>query len=150
MTTLTTIVQTATTHTIELLAVDRGMVTVRVASGGPQRISWDTLREAARQDDQTLAAPYRELLSRAKAMLASQDAVDDARRTIGATDPWWPINVSEVPADIRFDTLRQDQGQMIEVSYGTRGAAEAGTDAEYRRVVDHSDRTCMHYRRRAV
>jgi hypothetical protein len=45
---------------------------------------------------------------------------------------------SAVPAGVRFDTMRSDAGQMIEVQYGDFGTAEHGPGAAYQRVIDHS------------
>jgi len=75
------------------------------------------------------------------------------RKEMAADDPWWPIPAGEVPEGIRFDTLRQDQGQIVEVSHGTFSRAEAGPDDPYLRVTDFSDAApsrARYYKRREV
>ena len=70
------------------------------------------------------------------------------RQQTDADDPWYPIPAWEVPGNVRFDTLRHDQGQIVERSYGTFGRAEAGSCDPYMRLIDHSDSSIAFYRRR--
>ena len=74
------------------------------------------------------------------------------RKETAADDPWWPIPAWEVPEGIRFNTLGRDQGQIVEVSYGTFSRAEAGPDDRYQRVTDFSDAPIRahFYKRREV
>ena len=74
------------------------------------------------------------------------------RKEMAADDPWWPIPAGEVPEGIRFDTLRRDKGQIVEVSHGTFSRAEAGHDDPYLRVTDFSDAPsrAQYYERREV
>jgi len=62
------------------------------------------------------------------------------RKETAAGDPWWPIPAWEVPEGIRFSTLGRDQGQIVEVSYGTFSRAEAGPDDRYQRVTASATR----------
>jgi hypothetical protein len=78
------------------------------------------------------------------------ERVEAARHSMSADSPWWPIPSWEVPKGIRFDTLRRDQGQIVEYSYGTFGRAEARRDDPYMAVVDHHDGSSMVYKRRNV
>lgn len=52
-----------------------------------------------------------------------------------------------VPGGIRFDVPMRNQGQIIEIAYGTFGRGEAGYGDEYQRVYDRSDGTTRYYRR---
>lgn len=55
---------------------------------------------------------------------------------------WVPIPFWEVPDWVRFDTLGQDQGQIVEVSYGTHKNVRTEacpSDAPYKRIVDGSE-----------
>jgi hypothetical protein len=45
---------------------------------------------------------------------------------------------SEIPAGVRFDTPRSNQGQIVEVSYGGFGAAEHDDGDPYMRRTDTS------------
>ena len=45
---------------------------------------------------------------------------------------------NEVPEDVRFHVSGRNQGQMIEVAYGTFGRSEAGPGDPYKRVHDRS------------
>lgn len=61
-----------------------------------------------------------------------------------------PISLAELPDGLIFHTPRQNQGQIVEVSYssGRPGdRSEAGPGDTYKRVVDHSDGTTDYYRR---
>lgn len=55
---------------------------------------------------------------------------------------------SEIP-DVRWDTPRRHQGQIVEVSYASwpRSSREADVLDPYKRVIDHSDGTVEYYRR---
>lgn len=53
---------------------------------------------------------------------------------------------SEIPIGIRWDTPRHNQGQMVEVSYGTFGRGEAGSGDPYKRIEDRTDRTVTYWR----
>jgi hypothetical protein len=44
-----------------------------------------------------------------------------------------------VPDRIRFDVPRRNQGQIVEVAYGTSGRGEADRGDPFMRVVDLSD-----------
>lgn len=61
------------------------------------------------------------------------------------------ISVSEdkLPADLRWDTPRQNQGQIFEVSYADwpTCADEACNGSKYRRDHDRSDNTTTYYER---
>ena len=60
------------------------------------------------------------------------------------------IDKSQIPAGVRFDTPRRNQGQIVEVSYGTFGRYEAGAGDPYKRCIDHSEgglATASYYRR---
>lgn len=48
------------------------------------------------------------------------------------------ITESAVPRCIRFDVLRVDQGQIVEVAWGTFSRYEAGPGDPYKRVIDQS------------
>jgi len=74
--------------------------------------------------------------------------VEAERRETTADDPWWPIPPWEVPVGIRFDTPRLNQGQIVEVSFGTFGRSEAGSCDPYKNVFDWSDRSSRNYQRR--
>ena len=45
---------------------------------------------------------------------------------------------TDIPRNVRFDTAERDQGQMVEVAYGTFGHGEAGPGDPYKRIVDRS------------
>lgn len=51
---------------------------------------------------------------------------------------WRPVERQAIPGDIHWDTPRRNQGQIIEVSYGTFGRGEADEGDLYRRTIDHS------------
>lgn len=106
--------------------------------------SADAERLARRQQEQA----HEERERRKEAARQDRYRVEDERMRTPADSPWWPILRSEIPAGVRFDTPRRNQGQIVEVSYGDFGASEADDDAPYMRVYDHSDRTCDLYRRR--
>lgn len=57
-----------------------------------------------------------------------------------------PCSEADIPEGIRFDTPRSNQGQMVEVSYGTFGRAEAGPGDPYERDIDHADGTVEYFR----
>jgi len=57
------------------------------------------------------------------------------------------IDKSEVPTNVRFDVIGRDQGQIVEVAWGTFGRAEAGPGDPYQRVHDQSDGTISFYKR---
>lgn len=59
------------------------------------------------------------------------------------------IDRSELPANLRWDVPRRNQGQTVEVAYAhqtpkTRSEADDGD--HYKRVTDHSDRSVTYYR----
>jgi hypothetical protein len=66
------------------------------------------------------------------------------------TDRYVACRESDIPAGVRFDVPRRDQGQMIEVAYGGYGRAEHGEGDPYMRVTDHTDRSTAYYVSRDV
>lgn len=76
--------------------------------------------------------------------------VEAERRQTAADDPWWPIPSWEVPIGVRFDTPGRNQGQIVEISFGTFGRSEAGSIDPYMNVTDHSDGTSRTYKRRNI
>lgn len=74
--------------------------------------------------------------------------VNAERARTDADDPWWPVPEWEVPPGVRFDTPGRNQGQIVEVMYGTFGRGEAGSCDPYMLIVDHSDRSRRCYKRR--
>ncbi len=58
-----------------------------------------------------------------------------------------PIEESQVPAGVRFDVMRQNQGQIVEVAYGGFDRAEHGNGDPYKRVTDRGDRSVAYYKR---
>lgn len=76
--------------------------------------------------------------------------VEAERRETKADDPWWPIPSWEVPVGVRFDTPGRNQGQIVEVSFGTFGRSEAGSTDPYMNVTDRSDGSSRTYKRRDV
>lgn len=44
----------------------------------------------------------------------------------------------KIPEGVRFDTPRQNQGQIVEVQYGTHSRYEAGPGDPWKKVVDRS------------
>ena len=54
---------------------------------------------------------------------------------------------SEIPADIRFDVPRRNQGQIVEVAYGTFSRGEAGPGDPYKSVYDRSTQGPTRYYR---
>jgi hypothetical protein len=76
--------------------------------------------------------------------------VEAERRQTADDDPWWPIPWWEVPVGVRFDTPGRNQGQIVEVSFGTFGRAEAGSIDPYMNVTDHSDGSSRTYKRRSI
>jgi hypothetical protein len=75
-----------------------------------------------------------------------RERVEAERRT--ADGPWLPIPSWEVPEGVRFDTPRRNQGQIVEVAYGTLGRAEAGSCDPYMEVIDRSSGERRTYRRK--
>lgn len=52
----------------------------------------------------------------------------------------------DLPSDIRWDTSRADQGQIVEHSYASPGSAsEAGEGDPYYRILDHSTGNAEYY-----
>lgn len=88
---------------------------------------------------------------RRRERLAESLRVAAEQRETDAADPWWPIPSWEVPAGVRLDTPGQNQGQIVEVSYGTFGRAEACDLDPYMAITDHGDYGhCRMYKRRNV
>lgn len=58
------------------------------------------------------------------------------------------ISKSEVPSNVRFDTPRRNQGQIVVVSYGGYGRSEHDVGDDYKRVTDLSDNSVEYYRLR--
>ena len=64
------------------------------------------------------------------------------------TTTWIEIQSWDVPPRVRrWDTPSHLQGQILEVSYGAFGRAEAGDDSLYKREVDRSTGVTKYYRR---
>ncbi len=57
------------------------------------------------------------------------------------------IEESQVPAGVRFDVPRHNQGQIVEVAYGGFDRSEHGNGDPYKRVTDRSDRSVAFYKR---
>jgi hypothetical protein len=113
-----------------------------------------SLQAADAQQVAEMAARRREA-NRQADLEQQRRAIEDERRRVEAErartatdDPWWPITAAELPLRLRFDTPRRNQGQIVEVSYGTFGRAEADSCDPYMLVTDHSDGTTSFYRRR--
>lgn len=58
---------------------------------------------------------------------------------MSATEAYAPCRAEEIPAGVRFDVPRRNQGQMIEIAYGGFGRAEHGPGDEYMRRRDLSN-----------
>jgi hypothetical protein len=56
------------------------------------------------------------------------------------------ISEKEVPQGVRFDTVRRNQGQIIETSYGGFDRYEHDHGDPYMRVEDRSTRTVEFYK----
>lgn len=64
------------------------------------------------------------------------------------TMKWRKVNESDVPLGLRWDTPQQNQGQIVEVSYGgpvQQLSEHCELDARWKRVFDHSDRQVNYY-----
>lgn len=65
-----------------------------------------------------------------------------------------PCTLADIPAEVRFDVPGHNQGQIVEVAYGTFSVGEAGVGDPYQRVIDRSlgqdDPTRVSYYRRVV
>lgn len=46
---------------------------------------------------------------------------------------------ADIPAGVRFDTSARNAGQMVEISYGTRSAGEAGDGDPWQRTTYHAE-----------
>lgn len=57
-----------------------------------------------------------------------------------------PCTEADIPVNVRFDTPRSGQGQIVEVSYGTMGRAEAGRGDPWMRRIDRSTRQVEYFR----
>lgn len=108
----------------------------------------DAAEAAAEAVEQTERRRKEEEEARERSRRQEMDRVEAERRTVAVDDPWWPIPSWEIPAGIRFDTPQRNQGQIVEVSYGTFGRAEAGTIDPYMSVHDRSDGSYRVYRRK--
>ena len=102
--------------------------------------------EAARREEQR----RQDAEDRRRQRDAEVRRVEAERRETRADDPWWPIPSWEVPEGVRFDTPGRNQGQIVEVGFGTFGRAEAGSIDPYMNVTDHSDGSSRTYKRRNV
>lgn len=54
--------------------------------------------------------------------------------------------LNDVPATVRFDVPRRNQGQMVEIAYGGFERAEHDEGAPFKRVTDRSEQTTTYYR----
>ena len=84
-----------------------------------------------------------------------QKRVAEARKYLDPLDPWYPIHSWDIPDRLRFDVLRHDSGQIVEVAYGTFSRGEAGPSDGWMRAEDRSEypnspRRVRYYRRRDV
>lgn len=102
-----------------------------------ERNAWETQRRQEAED-------------RRRQRDAEVQRVEAERRETEADDPWWPIPSWEVPEGVRFDTPRRNQGQIVEVSFGTFDRAEADSIDPYMAVTDHSDGSHRTYKRRPI
>lgn len=71
---------------------------------------------------------------------------------LGFSVRWVEISETEIPNSVRFDTPRQNQGQILEVSYADvkpHKSEASDFDAKYKRIIDHSTQTTTFYRREA-
>ena len=61
---------------------------------------------------------------------------------MGQNNTYVPIQPSEVPSELSWDTPARNRGQMVEVSYSRHPSdhSPSGPGAKYRRTVDRSDR----------
>lgn len=55
---------------------------------------------------------------------------------------------ADVPSTIRFDVLGRDQGQTVEIAWGTRDRGEAGAGERWMRIDDRSESHGPRYYRR--
>lgn len=101
---------------------------------------------AARDTDQKIREKEEREQSRRKEIAQ----VNAERRATTPDAEWWPIPSWEVPAEIRFDVPARNQGQIVEVSYGTFDRGEAGSADPYMQVHDHSDGSHRIYKRQRV
>lgn len=62
---------------------------------------------------------------------------------------WVEIDQNELPAGLRWDIPRKNQGQIVEVSYADRHTGAGGAaewHADFKRVADRSDGSIDYYR----
>lgn len=67
----------------------------------------------------------------------------DPRPTVSGYNPgpgfeYISCEQSDIPAKVRFDVTARNQGQIVEVAYGTFGRGEAGRGDPYKRITDQS------------
>ena len=60
-----------------------------------------------------------------------------------------PIDTARIPATVRWDVPRRNQGQIVEVAYSDArpGRSEGGEGDLYRRIIDGSDGSVSYARR---
>jgi hypothetical protein len=70
---------------------------------------------------------------------------DDAR----SSTRWLACTIDDIPQAARFDVPRQNQGQTVEVAYGTLGRAQADVGDPWKRIIDFSEPNAQprYYRR---
>lgn len=98
---------------------------------------------------------HTELLAQRRANAAEADRVADEREQIGTAATWWPIASYELPEGLRFDSWRPSTGGIVETSFGTFSAAEAGPGDDWMKIEDRSERSTSvrrvrYYRRRSA
>lgn len=114
----------------------------------PEREVSDIVREMRSKDDTEASKialdDQNEWLRKARESeeRARWDELDRVRKERSETtedDPWYPIHSWDIPHDkIRFDVPKCNQGQIVEVAYGTGGRATATELDPYKRITDQS------------
>jgi len=56
-----------------------------------------------------------------------------------AATRWLACTIDDIPGAVRFDVPRRNQGQIVEVAYGTMGRAEADVGDPWKRVIDRCE-----------
>lgn len=117
--------------TNELVSVSWDGVVVEAANGENKRVSWDTLRAAATQDDAGLRAVYAELFDEAKRMARETRSVKVRASNLNGSPEdlgcrtWAAQVVTMAGESLSVRTVAADWGQTGTKSYAERDAEEA-------------------------
>ena len=91
------------------------------------------------RDDDAIIAEFQQRQAADRDRRLEDEQVAQERANTAPDAKWRPIVSRELPADLKWDTLPQDQGQIVERSYGYFGNTGADPDtALYMRITDRS------------